>query len=463
LSLAAAAAANETDLYRILNLSETPGSSREPAIADASDRTIVAWEESGAGIITRGVHADMIDSPIPHGPGRDPALCSASGRVILAFARDDAIVIREWLGQEWSAPVVLATGMGFPTACPEFGVRLDTADEPVYLVWSEERRSLETDIWFTEWVSGAWQTPVRIRERIAGAPEFVCAQVEPAAGAGDDEPRVYWFGNEVEILYVARNAGQWSTPVAVPGSFGPLMEVTAGPDGLHHILTNGPQPTCPCNVMLYLAETATGWTAPDNIMVPMDEYTWPRYPALRMDGRGVAHAFWYQSAYDFMMQPSGEAMFYFARTGDLWQDQSALFEMHSGIDNALSVRGYPLFAWVEGDAGSEEIFIAVPGVICSVAGAGAAPESARSITAFPNPFGAATRITIAGVEGALPRIGVFDVTGRRVADVTLTAGKGAMATWNGRNARGQPCPAGEYWLVLPNEGELLVSRVTLVR
>lgn len=465
LSILCFAGPAEGSLYRLLNISETPNPSREPAIADAADRTIVAWEEAGSEIISRGVHADTIDPPIAHGPGRDPALCSVSGRVLLAFARDDAIVVREWLGQDWSAPVVLATGIGFPAAAPEFGVRLDTADEPVYLVWSEERRSLECDIWLAEWAGGAWQIPERVRERVAGAAEFVCAQVEPAASAGGDEPRVYWFANDVEILYVERSAGQWSAPVAVPGSFGPLMEVAAGPDGRHHILTNGPQPTRPCNVMLYVAETPAGWTEPEDIMIPMDDYTWPRYPALRLDGRGVVHAFWYQSAYDFMMHPSGEAMFYFTRADGAWEDQSALLETYAGIENALSVRGYPLFAWVEGDPGSEEIFIAVPGVICGVAAGSGAPTSARSMTAAPNPFSMWTRIAVSGEHGGPPLISVFDVTGRRVAGVKLTPASGARATgtWNGRDAHGRPCPTGEYWLVLPHGAERLVSRVTLVR
>ena len=458
------AGAAEGQSYQILNLSETTSPSREPAIADATDRTIVAWEESGAEIFTRSVHADMVYPPVPHGSGRDPALCSVSGRVLLAFARDDAIVLREWLDPEWSAPIVLTTGAGFTTARPEFGVRYDTADEPVYLVWCEERRSLEVDIWFTELAGGSWRAPIRLRERIPGQAEYVCAEVEPSGFAGAERPRVYWFANDFELIYTERSGAGWSTPHALYG-FGVRMEVASGPDGLHHILANGPQPTCPCNVMLYVAETAGGFADPEDISVPLDDYTWPQYPALRVDGNGVAHAFWYESAYDFMLQFSGEAMFYFTRRGTTWQDESSLLQMHAGIENALSIRSYPLFSWVEQGTGNGDVFVAVPGVICSVSGGSIAPPSTRAIAAFPNLFAVTTHVAVVGIEGAHSHLDVVDVRGRRVAGLPLATGAGgtATATWNGRDARGRPCPAGTYWLVLPAGNERLVSRVTLVR
>ncbi len=449
--------------FQIWNISGTPGSSREPVTADSYYGHLVAWEESGAEIVTRRFAADMIFPPISLGPGRDPAMCSAVGRVFIAFAREDAIVVHEWLGEEWSAPVILSSGMGFPTASPEFGIRLETADEPIYLAWVEERRSLESDIWFSERVGGAWRTPVRLRERIFGSADFAGVQVEPVGIDGSEEPRVYWFENDTEILFLERSAGQWLGPFTVPGSFGPTMEVAAGPDGRHHILTNGPQPTCPCNIMLYVEETATGWTDPEDISVPMDEYTWPRYPALRIDGLGRAHAFWYQSAYDFMLQPTGEAMFYFSRTNGVWLDDSWFFEMHAGIDNALSVRGFPVFAWVEGDPGSEEVFVGFDYGDLGVGDAGEAPGAARWISAYPNPASGLTRIEVGGLDRP-EAVGVFDVNGRRVAEVALTpAGARALAIWNGQDDRGRPCPAGAYWLVAPAGMERLITRVTLVR
>jgi hypothetical protein len=465
LRLVLAGAAAGDAYYRILNLSETPAPSREPALADAATGTwiIVAWEESGSEIMTRGV-SDMVLPPVHHGPGRDPALGSVMGRVYLAFARDDAIVIREWLDPDWSAPLVITTGSGFPAARPEFGVRYDTADEPVYLVWCEERRSLEVDIWFTELAGGSWRTPVRIVERIPGQSEFVCAEVEPAGPTGAERPRVYWFANGFELRYSERSGGEWSAPLALYG-FGVQMEVAAGPDGLHHILANGPQPTCPCNVMLYVAETPDGFTDPEDISVPLDDYTWPQHPALRVDGRGVVHAFWYESAWDFMLQFSGEAMFYCTRTGNVWEDESWLLDMHVGIDNALAVRGYPLFSWVERNAGNDEVFAGFPDLDLGVDSGSAVPVSPRAITASPNPFAVTTRIAVAGIEDARPHLDVVDVRGRRVAGLSLATGGGgpATATWDGRDARGRPCPAGTYWLVLPTANGRHVSPVTLLR
>jgi len=76
-----------------------------------------------------------------------------------------------------------------------------------------------------------------------------------------------------------------------------------------------------------------------------------------------------------------------------------------------------------------------------------------------------THVAVVGIEGAHSHLDVVDVRGRRVAGLPLAAGAGgaATATWDGRDARGRPCPAGTYWLVVPAATGRHVSRVTLLR
>jgi hypothetical protein len=70
------------------------------------------------------------------------------------------------------------------------------------------------------------------------------------------------------------------------------------------------------------------------------------------------------------------------------------------------------------------------------------------LRAWPNPFFRALTIDTGDIRG---RIGVFDVTGRRVA--LLAPAGGARVTWDGTDARGRPLPSGTYFLRPEETGE----------
>ena len=102
-------------------------------------------------------------------------------------------------------------------------------------------------------------------------------------------------------------------------------------------------------------------------------------------------------------------------------------------------------------------------------GAVSAPRpSPRSVLrlapAAPNPFRATTRIPY-----DLPRPGhvsveLFDLRGRRVTTLARgeqTAGPHEI-TWNGRDARGRPMPAGAYFVLLRFEDQSRVGRLVRV-
>jgi hypothetical protein len=102
---------------------------------------------------------------------------------------------------------------------------------------------------------------------------------------------------------------------------------------------------------------------------------------------------------------------------------------------------------------------------------GEGSPSATVLDAFPNPLrhGSLTVLfaTAGGLGGAPGKatVGVYDVAGRRVrtlADGAYTAGV-QRATWDGRNARGEPVSSGVYFVRSVTGGETYTRKVLVVR
>lgn len=99
------------------------------------------------------------------------------------------------------------------------------------------------------------------------------------------------------------------------------------------------------------------------------------------------------------------------------------------------------------------------------------PSSARlaaapleQITASPNPFASITRIAFQVAHRAPARFSVFDLMGRRVTQqaATLAAGEQSFE-WRGVDSRGNPMPAGVYFLKLEIDEKSRTVPVVLVR
>jgi hypothetical protein len=83
----------------------------------------------------------------------------------------------------------------------------------------------------------------------------------------------------------------------------------------------------------------------------------------------------------------------------------------------------------------------------------------------PNPFGQSTRIDFSLGQSGNIDVGVYDVTGRRVATVlsgSLPAGSQSV-TWDGRSTTGTPAPSGVYWCVFRTGTEQRSVRMLLLR
>jgi hypothetical protein len=83
----------------------------------------------------------------------------------------------------------------------------------------------------------------------------------------------------------------------------------------------------------------------------------------------------------------------------------------------------------------------------------------------PNPSRTGSDISFALAAGAQVQVAVHDVSGRRVRDVldtALAAGEHTLR-WDGRDAAGQPVPAGTYFVVVRANDRVSAQRVVFIR
>jgi probable HAF family extracellular repeat protein len=114
--------------------------------------------------------------------------------------------------------------------------------------------------------------------------------------------------------------------------------------------------------------------------------------------------------------------------------------------------------------GEIHAFRLTPEGLLDVEGPGPAPPL-RLTGAFPNPMRTLTRVCFTLAENTGVRLGIFDLTGRRIrelADRPFPAG-GSEVIWDGRDAHGAPVGAGLYWVRLDALGRTLTSRITVLR
>ena len=120
---------------------------------------------------------------------------------------------------------------------------------------------------------------------------------------------------------------------------------------------------------------------------------------------------------------------------------------------------YRLFVQSARDQGySNEVWILVP------SGAGA-PLALRLDPVYPNPFQTQTTLNFGIPAAAAVRLGIYSVSGRRVATVidrNLPAGW-RSATWDGRDSSGRPVASGSYFARLESAGRVEIRKIVVAR
>lgn len=93
------------------------------------------------------------------------------------------------------------------------------------------------------------------------------------------------------------------------------------------------------------------------------------------------------------------------------------------------------------------------------------PAASPRITSFPNPFSGQTTITFPGLTGGAVEVTIYDVSGRRVFETTVTghAGGDLVLIWDGRDQSGERLPSGTYFCRARGHGSERTRKLNLVR
>lgn len=432
---------------------------------------VVAWVEADS-VWTRRWSGSGLDPAVNHGPGRLPDVAFAESNFTLAFVRDGAIVVREGDGQAWTDAALYAFALD--VTLPRLtGWRLGwwqwpwpRCDQGLYLCFQTEQGAVR----FAERILGVWQDAEHVLEEQSYAmPRF--AQAVPVPDdAGSWRPRVYAMG-ETDLFHAERADGVWQPPAAVrPGEFlyGGEFAVAVGLDTGQHVLSNGPQPTCPCNVIHYShGYPPGGWSEPEDLTVRFDYFTWPQDPAVAVDLFGRVHVVWFQQHYGLSMQPTWRGLFYRVLAGGVWEDLSDQFCCQRGKDADMDLRrGHsPAIVWTQSDDDDapSRVYLALdPEALAAPPPAAAA---APALSAQPNPFNPRTVLRFTLAAPAAVELSIFDAGGRRLRTLLagqLPAGEQRLA-WDGRDAAGRQLPSGVYLARLSGDGFAAAAKLLLLR
>jgi len=84
---------------------------------------------------------------------------------------------------------------------------------------------------------------------------------------------------------------------------------------------------------------------------------------------------------------------------------------------------------------------------------------------FPNPFNPVTTIEYSLAHTGRVEIGIFDVSGRRIAKIVDENGTPGVhrSTWNGKNENGQQVASGIYFCRMVADSKTIVKKMILLR
>jgi len=85
--------------------------------------------------------------------------------------------------------------------------------------------------------------------------------------------------------------------------------------------------------------------------------------------------------------------------------------------------------------------------------------------AYPNPFNPMTRVKFTLDQSQHVRLSVYDLTGRRVAELAngVFDGGEQSVLWNGKDTAGHDMPSGNYMVYMEADRQVRTSKMTLVR
>ena len=423
---------------------------------------VMAWQQDGQ-IRSLAMEGDAIFDDMDHGSGEQPELCSTPGGVILAWTDGNYVRVRRRDNWGWNGIETIDGGglSGANVSLTGWQPGVGYEFQQAYLCWEEQGGGL----WFAAWDEGSWTVGFYVRD--VGSLGNARPRAVPTMTATGVQPRIYYLDGDT-LAYVEGSPTGWTDPAAVAGghSFGVDFEVEVGPGFSQHVLSLGPPPACPCNIVLYTECPPGGdWLEPEQLTVGVAYFDWPHDPSLGVSETGRVHAFWNQEALDEMMEPVGEGMYYLVREDGVWSEETALLQGHVGIGCDLSMEyGHnATLLWRECDGDFCEIWMLSSALVLGVEGV---PGARVDLQVVPNPFNPATTFRFRLPAAATVSLFLHDTTGRRVRTVlegaTFAAGD-ARVNWDGRDDAGRPVPSGVYLARLETPGQVTTARAVLVK
>ena len=438
----------------------------QPAVAvDVNDDLVMnAWVQDGE-IQTMCAEGDVLFGEGDHGPGEQPQLCGTHAGIMLAWIDGGQAQVRRFLDGAWDGPHSVH-GNGLPLTClsltgwqPALGYDFPDA----YLCWQEA----DGTIWIAVWsVAYGWSYGAPVLEAGGYAPARPRAL--PVLTDQGVQPRIYYLEDDL-LRYVEYDQGAWTEPVAVADGhpFGTDFALAAGPGFSQHVLSLGPPPACPCNVIHYTeAQPGGPWLEPEQLTLDLGEFDWPQAPSLGVGQDGRVHAFWYQDVYDDELYFIDRVLHYQLRLGGVWSDHTALLEDHVGDACALATEPETdaTLMWRECHEYGCELWLYTGAI---VTGVGDTPAAGTALEVRPNPFNPRTTFSLQLPPAGAVSLQVFDATGRRVRtllDGSVVADGVLSVEWDGRDDAGRALPSGVYLARAAVDGVPVGDRkVVLVR
>lgn len=445
------AEATEASWYET-RVTQTPLPSTEPRVTfDAWADLHVFWEEGGQ--ILHRAHTGLGWEDVEvvgTGGDFDISTCPVCNLIHVAWVSDAGrIRYRKWDNGVWlSAEDVPwgGTGSASRPSVTNFGEG--------QLVWGEfETGSAQLRVYYSWRDVGGWTPALELAGPISWWwPESPSVNIQTVDV--DGRLLVTWLEEDaVEPGLYGRlwNLEEWEPAQLCFDSFG--VRTAAGenvPGGQVHFASNGLQPACPCNVVLYASGTPDAWNPVEEIGSGHTgaEWEWPQQVSLRVTSTNTPHVVWRHESYDFGLNLIDERLMYAVKHGDQWafDGQIAIDRNARDPDVYTDPAESPAVVWSDDSSGSFDIYLVTRQPLSAVPGdAVAAPG--RIATLFPNPTRGATEIRLASPLGGEDRIRVYDAQSRLVAMFGGAADGHLDATsfrWDGTDRWGRPLPAGVY-------------------
>ena len=472
-----------------------PGSASAPSVAVSLEYyTAIAYLTEIDGEIRAGVQLvptnpatdDLWPDPVVFGPSSmPPRICWSRAGFTLAYADGGNVhLFQADHNGNWNLdePAIFTPG-GEIVGLDLWGVPTDAAGHAVFLSIDDDidpSYNVDFRVHFASYSSYSGWSGLGMRvEDLTLRPS---SQVSWEYGPAGPWPAIYYLdGNMAEpgLYRISQGDTGWTPPFFIPGdgasgptSFGSEIDVarhqSVGIVGL------GPQPTCPCGTVHFVArDVYSSWQPEENITVNHGHFDWPYTPSIDADWNDVMHLFWYQRTSSEYLEPLRDALEYWTYDDGQWTDRGGFLDhLDRGLgwrvdlgvapDGTASVLAWSKTDTIDGEPQLEQIFMARSTAVTAAPGE-IVPVPVIELAAWPNPFNPRVNLAVTVPRDGVVRVEVYDARGRRVRrvhDGLLTAGRHEFA-WDGTLINGLSAPSGVYFAQVVAGGGKVVRKVVL--